>query len=579
MESIKELENELKEAQYDYYRIVAELLTDVKTNLSYFVQFAALPHMVLIHTKIVAIETELQRQVQWSCREIGQIMSGDPNDPEAAAPHSNIDTQELSQMYLIIDVLGIPFRKDLLDRFAQLQLIPYEKCFKRGTKFYNLEHSEKRFIWFRRLLMITSEKLSTVFPEHWNVGYHLFCEFSRRSKKHFEDGLEDLQKAKLEPNAHVGLLLKTLKSVVVFESDIKIQLHMVDRIYDDDGNLNEAEFLSPLSINESFDMYLGPYVHLERTNLERLMESLLKDEQSVANDETSILATGKQSFGSSQKMFEFIKNSLKRCTQYSTGKTYLALSKEFRICLHHYSESMRFRCPSPKRYVTGQPPIYEMSPINELMMSQIVSTGEYCIENIPQLEEIMKKHINRKLIDDIDFSAQIDAYMDMVNYTYGIMVAGIMERLEPAFKILRKLNLSAIDYVGDNSQYVKLIIRELNDTIPRIRYGMSSSYFQSCCMKLLTAIFEKVLDILWKMKRMSKAGAGQLLMDVNGLKEYFCVMPNKRLREGEEPIIISKTYNNVVYGKAAKVERVLKLVCTEDAMLVETFQLLWPEGE
>jgi hypothetical protein len=160
VESIKELENELKEAQYDYYRIVADLLTDVKEQMARFHEHAAVKQVMLIQDKIDAIETELQRQVQWSCREIGPLLSSDKNagDPEApAAADMLIDLQELSQIYLIVDVLGKPFRKDLLDRFAQLQLIPYEKMFKQGSK-YNidgLEHVEKRFSWFKRLLQVT----------------------------------------------------------------------------------------------------------------------------------------------------------------------------------------------------------------------------------------------------------------------------------------------------------------------------------------------------------------------------------------------------------------------------------------
>jgi hypothetical protein len=150
---------------------------------------------------------------------------------------------------------------------------------------------------------------------------------------------------------------------------------------------------------------------------------------------------------------------------------------------------------------------------------------------------MMKKHINPSLADEIDFSAQIDAFMDMVNYTYSIIrcaatargppaltqplrprlshcrtmttflslfSTGIVERLEPAFKTLRKLNLAFTETVGDEEQYVKLINKELNATIPRIRMGMSPVYFSSFCMKLCEAVMAKVLENVWKMKRMSK---------------------------------------------------------------------------
>ena len=217
VESIKELENELKEAQYDYYRIVADLLTDVQEQMARFKEHAAVQQVILIQDKIDAIETELQRQVQWSCREIGPLLSSDKNegDPEApAAADMLIDLQELSQIYLIVDVLGKPFRKDLLDRFAQLQLIPYEKMFKQGSALGidGLEHVEKRFSWFKRLLQVADTRLGEIFPQSWNLGYHLFCEFSRRTRIHLSGVLEDLEKSRRgDAQGHVALLLKALK--------------------------------------------------------------------------------------------------------------------------------------------------------------------------------------------------------------------------------------------------------------------------------------------------------------------------------------------------------------------------------
>jgi hypothetical protein len=61
-------------------------------------------------------------------------------------------------------------------------------------------------------------------------------------------------------------------------------------------------------------------------------------------------------------MFEFIKQSLKRCTAFSTGMTYLSLSKEYRICLQNYADALKYRCPMPVAHKLrqGQPPVYEL---------------------------------------------------------------------------------------------------------------------------------------------------------------------------------------------------------------------------
>jgi hypothetical protein len=587
VESIKELENELKEAQYDYYRNVAEMLADIKEKMSHFDAYGAIPHVILIRSKINAIELELQKHIQWSCREIGQLVSS--TEAEGPEPVSSIDLQTLSQLYLVIDVLGVPFRKDLLERFAQLQLIPYEKLFKFGSKFAGLEYLDRRYAWFKRLLSVADERLSSIFPSNWNLPYHLFVEFSRRTTKHVADVLEHGGKDQLDANAHVAGLLKALKSILVFEAEMKTSFDMQTRNKETESTGTKEEvatsgdFIAPTSIAEAFDAYLGPYVQLERQSLEDLMGSLMRDEDISMREDTNgsgISPTlSKEPYGSSHKMFEFIKSSLKRCTAFSTGDTYLSLSKEFRICLQHYAENLRFRCPSPVSAKAGKPPQYVISPSGEQLMSRIVTTGEYCINTVPQLEVMMKKHINSSLCDQIDFSVQIDAFMDMVSFTYSVMTAGITERLEPAMKTMRKTNVTSIEYVGDDSKYVKEISAVLNETIPRIRACMSASYFAGFCMKLVTAVLAKVLESLVQMRHISKTGGGQLLLDLQGIKTYLLRMPHSRLQEGEEPCTISKSYNSLVGIKAQNLERILKLVCTEDDMMEETFKILWPEGK
>lgn len=586
VDSIKELENELKEAQYDYYRNVADMLSRVKEQMACFDAYGAIPHVLLIRSKIRAIENELKNHIQWSCREIGPLVNNDSGlDSEEII--STIDLQTLSQLYLVIDVLGVSFRKDLLERFAQLQLIPYEKLFKIGSKHAGLEFLDRRYAWFKRLLKAADDRVSSIFPASWNLPYHLFVEFSRRTTKHVADVLESAENDSTDAIAHVATLLKALKCILTFEAEMKASSDMQTRSFEtqsaDEGNGERRDFIAPPSITEAFDSFLGPYVQLERQGLEELMDKLMQEEEASMRDEaastSSSVGRSKDPFGSSHKMFEFIKNSLKRCTAYSTGNTYLSLSKEFRICLQHYAENLRFRCPSPVSAKGGKPQ-YVITPSGEQLMSRIVTTGEYCIDTVPKLEEMMKKHISPSLCEEVDFSVQIDTFMDMVSFTYSIMTAGISERLEPAMRTLRtKTNVTSIDFVGDDSLYVKEINMVLNETIPRVRICMSGSYFQGFCMKLATTVLDKFLENLWLLKRISKTGGGQLLLDLQGVKTYLLRMPNSHLVQGEEPIVISKAYNNLVASKSILVERVLKLVCTEDDMMQENFKLLWPEGK
>ena len=585
VETIKELEHELHACEYDYYQIVADLLNDVKEQSLEFKSYYATSYVILIQEKVITIENQLKRQVQWSFREIGQLAASDPDiNPSESSKLSDtvLDMQNLNQIYLLIDVLGYEFRIDLLERFAQLQLIPYEKWFKLNSKYCGLDSLDKRYNWLRNLIKNVDDKLGKAFPRKWNVGYYLFIEFSRRTKKHLSDFLKVNNTMNTNDlHTYVNNTLISLKSILSFEAEMKASFEVYSRGEMDDEN--RINFDTKESISEAFDPYLGPYVQLEREALDTLMNKLSDEESRIMYEPLSAdgaNSLSKGPFDSSRQMFEYIKNSLKRCTAFSIGLTYLSLSKEYRICLHNYAESLKFRCPSPTLAKAGKPPSYEISINQELYLCRIISSGEYCIDTIPSLEVKMKDTIKSIYSDEIDFQSQIDAYVDMINFTQSIIIAGIETKLEISIKELKKINWSNVSNVGDDSKYVKSMIAVMNDTIPRIRANISKNYFTNFVMKFVTFFLDLLLENIYSLKRINMTGAGQLLLDLNGIKTYLLTMPQTKFTATEEKdiIVISKAYKTIVNTKINKIEIVLKLVCAEDDRLQEMFQLLWPEG-
>lgn len=574
IETVRELELELKAGEFDYYRTVAEMLTDVKEQQAPFESYGALPHIIQITKKIEAIETELKRQVQWSCREIGPLAA---EDPDAPPPEPTFDIESLNQICLIVDVLGVNFRKDLMGRFSQIQLIPYEKFFKYGTQYCTLDHLERRCLWFKKLLMTVDNRVSCIFPPNYRLSVHLFSEFVRRTKQHLGDVLDEMERDEsIDQTAHVAVLLKALKGVLAFEAEMKASFAVHLHSDDDEEPVDSIDIHD--SIAEAFDPYLGAYVQLERQNLETLMTNLVKVEESGAVGEEGPQKPT-DAFVSSRKMFEYIKGSLKRCTQFSTGLTYLSLSKEFRVCLAHYANSLKCRCPSPVSMKDGKVPIYDLQKDGELACCKIVITAEYCIDTIPPLEAMMKKHIHPSYEDQVNFSDQTDAFMDLVSYTMSILCTGICERMDPALKDLKKINWNNVDTVGDSSPYVKGMLSVINGVVPRIRSVISGIYYMNFCTTLVGRLFEVYLATLHKLRRVSKTGAGQLLLDVSNIKEFLHKMPTLRTPEGQTPVVISKTYKAYVDKRASYVENILKIVCTDDDKMEEMFAILLPESD
>lgn len=370
MQTILELENELKAGEYDYYRIVADLFTDIIDKLNQFSIYRGIPYVQMIEEKISLIEVEIRRQVELSFREIGQLadcdtelnprLIDDTNDNENnLTQFKQINMQNLNQIYLIVDILGENFRRDLLEKFSLLQLIPYDKAFEFGTKFCGLEFLEKRFNWFRYLLQLLQSRFGSTFPRRWGVRQQMFIEFRRLTKLHMSDVLadtyrlqekqKDRTKAGNNPEGvvsqYVNMLLIALKNILAFEAEITATLLVLASEDSDNAKLEVDCLINDEPISEVFDAYLGPYVTLERENLDIMMRKLNEVEARCSGKTGQSLNTvGSGVYDSSLQIFDYIKNSLKRCTAFSTGVTYLSLSREYRICLHNYAEILKFRC-------------------------------------------------------------------------------------------------------------------------------------------------------------------------------------------------------------------------------------------
>lgn len=340
--------------------------------------------------------------MHWAFREIGQLVEDNPESVvftgELPAP-----IQALLDVSLLVTALGEVFLKDVLERFSQLQLIPYERKFMPGKEFAGLEHLEQRWKWFRALMDCFDKKLSDVFPSVWRTKYYMYLDFVRRTKIHLKVQLQLLEEKALKSDEHVAVLLKAMKSVLTFSGEMKAKLDIPElaREY-------EEQILSEC-VNDAFDDFLEPYVKVERNALDELIQStLLREEQSAVAAQEAKEGSGLELaiYESSGKIFEYIKRSVQRCSKFSTGHTLIELSMEFRVCLQQYANSLSRRMPLPCdeiRYIKervidfevkeGMPHTYHVTPESAVVVCRVMRTGEYCADTIPQLETLMKQLI------------------------------------------------------------------------------------------------------------------------------------------------------------------------------------------
>lgn len=80
-----------------------------------------------------------------------------------------------------------------------------------------------------------------------------------------------------------------------------------------------------------FEPFMGPYIALERRNLDDLMKTAART--SGPSDDDIDRDRKLPVFSTSVNLFVYIKNSILRCTVFSTGRTFFDLHNEYKSCL------------------------------------------------------------------------------------------------------------------------------------------------------------------------------------------------------------------------------------------------------
>lgn len=591
--------SQLKYLASEYsYRQAANLLDAVKQLMANFEQYSNIPMIMDIKVQLDTIQYDLKKHVQKAFREIGQLIDTVAlTDAEAMVSTLPGQMTSLSDCCLIVDALGYSFRLELLEEFVQLQLVPYEKLFGLEKPHFALDQVDRRWAWFKRLIKSYENKFANIFPSHWKVSLRLAFEFFERTKTHLSQLLTSMES---KGKTDVHSLLKALQTALRFEQEmiVKYEINKENKgnknesklnsntggnqsllqsshvLNDSSNNMNinvqkedqDDEYFTILAhaaisggISNTFDKFLGSYVLLERSNLEEMLQKLSQDED-IAGIASGGSSSGGNVFGSSMNMFVFIKNSIKRCTALTTGQTFLALTKEFKTCIQQYVTLLKSRCPVaiiPFNIASGSATVnspngntsatYRLTPGQEVGISHLINTGEYCAEVVPQLEQMIKQKIASNLIEKVDFSTEIDAFNDFVAFALKVLISGmltvclsvclcfctypspiltigIMDRLEPAFKAMMTIPWATLAQVGEESQYCYQISAVLKDCIPKIRDALSSTYFNNFCTKLSTEILVKYLDNISKQKRISEMASQQLLLDLYNLKTILLLL-------------------------------------------------------
>ena len=410
-----------------------------------------------------------------------------------------------------------------------------------------------------------------------------------------------------------------------------------DRSYsnddDDDGRAPTLqEPVDPLLglASSAFDKYMRPYIALEEQSMDEQLVSALEDRRVDTRGNHPVFTT-------STKLFVYIKGSITRCTALTKGNTFYLLHRAFQDSLRKYSQVLSSKLPPPLSQKSvgplNMPPVpfankqlqdttpaqiasYRVPQGEEVTVCHVIGTCEYCAETVEALEDLIRETVDDEFKSKIDmmgtqegksflgyvssrffftciFCANIPFYFvstafhEITAKSIRILVSGMENRLEEPLKTMTSINWAAFAEVGEESDYVRYMHKEIQPFVSTARGLIPKSYFQSFCDKFALEFTKTYYDSLVRLKSISEPGSQQLLLDVYNLKTLILKLPvleksaastTARKAVATGSTIAPAMYTKMVQKQFKKIELLLKMTGTPVNLLIDVFKDQWHGG-
>ncbi|KAK9876119.1 hypothetical protein WA026_011236 [Henosepilachna vigintioctopunctata] len=562
--------------QKKLYGEIALPLQAISEVMTHFESYSDIPQIKNLSEQVREIHSELATQINHDFHEA------------FSNARSAIPNKQLSQACLVASVLDSSVKKDLLKWFVDLQLEEYNHLFQETEDTAWLDKIDKKYAWLKKNLVDFEDKLGNMFPQNWEVSERIAVQFSHRTR-------EQLSKimAKRKSEIDVKLLLYAIQKTAAFENllgrkftGITITEENPQLVVD---NIDNPEFVSVFDgiIGKCFVTHLEIYVESVDKNLNELLERFIIDEKQSKPTE----ATGTQAsiLPSCPDLFVFYKKSMIQCAQLDKSKTMLSLANVFRKYLELYAEKLlQNNLPKIESQSLGTSVSMLTRDIQKMSTSGLIqnfssllkegdaiklgkeeqtriccilTTAEYCLETTQQLSDKLKQKIESHLVNQVDFSKEMDNFHKVISNCIQILVQDLENACDPALTAMTKIQWQSVDAVGDQSPYISSICNHLKANVPIVRDGLSQSrkYFVQFCLRFANQFIPKFVQTIFKCRPVNTEGAEQLLLDAHMLKTALLNLPSVGSQIVKQP---PASYTKVVNKGMTKAEMILKVVMT-----------------
>lgn len=464
--------------------------------------------------------------------------------------------------------------------------------------FFSIKNKFDR--WVKERLVSFEETLSSIFPKHWEVSEEIAVEFCRITR-------EELSKVMRQRSSEidVNLLLFAIQHTKKFEKLLADRLtgatlrraksaEAATNPFLQDEKPTEAEAEkdeegeSPFIriISSCFEPFLHIYIQSQDQSFRELMTKFEADIKEKVDSIRSGKATESfegEELASCGVLFTCYRKCLKNCFELSTGKPLCDLALIFQKYLREYANKIMMKNLPKMTGASGNsgPNIsgpLSLSAVTNLinkpanqnprlsdgevtLVCSVLTTADYCLDTVAQLEEKLKERVDPLLKTKINMSEEKDIFSSVISNCIHLLVQDLQLACESHLSEMSKRSWNSLESVGDQSSYVTRVESGFKRTVPLVRANLSKArkYFTQFCLKLANSFVSRYVFHLTKCKPISTVGAEQLLLDTHSLKTLLLDLPSIG---SKAPRKAPSSYTKIVIKGMTRAEMLLKVVMT-----------------
>uniref|UniRef100_A0A1B0FR63 Vacuolar protein sorting-associated protein 53 homolog n=1 Tax=Glossina morsitans morsitans TaxID=37546 RepID=A0A1B0FR63_GLOMM len=559
-------------------RLYGEILNPLQaiTEVNqHFQQYSDIEEIKNLSQSVDKIQISLAHQITEDFKEAFSV--------KKSSNHPRLGLNQLGDACKVISVLDPKVKKDLLKWFIAQQLEEYLHLFHENQDIAWLDKIDKRYAWLKRHLLDFEDKFGAVFPLDWEVSERITVEFCRLTREQLSQIMN-----KRVNEIDVRLLLFAINKTQAFEQLLSKRFTGVtlginndnqntSSFTSGDGQLvNSALLVFHDQIGSCFKAHLDIYIRSIDRNLAELIEKFVEQ----AKEPFKVGEAKSTVYPSSADLFVFYKKCMVQCNQLSNEQPMYELALVFKKYLREYASkvldmSLLTRDMQNLSTAAGQVihnflkegDAQRFSKGDLIRICCVLTTAEYCLETVQQLEDKLKEKVAAAYVNKIDMSEEKDVFHRIISNCIQLLVQDLETGCESFLQAMSKVQWQSISNVGDQSSFITGMCANFKQTVPVIRDNLASSrkYFTQFCHKFVNVFIPKYINVLYKCKLTLSDGCNnvlgceQLLLDTHSLKTALLDLPSIGSSVNRKA---PTSYTKVVVKDMTRAEMIIKVVMT-----------------